>query len=1144
MINIKKWFFGINADDSLRSLQNGECLNMENVRCGVSEFSKNNEVSNVQSTNLLYDIALPYTNLGLGRAVDFERQRLIWMDYNSNGLSQILAYDIPSQTTYIVLKESQTESRFNWDKAYRISRNAKVVNGLLIYTDNLNEPQCVDIEAGIKLNQPSYPTNVDAYGTPVLYTTTTLIKRPPIYRLTITKVTDSGFKNNYTALNAYQFAYYYTYKNNQDSALSTFSQLASLNYSNDTYNAVDVYMSFNEDIDDYVQSVTFVVRYGNFGKTFKIRTWNKNNYYDNLAIISQNSNAVALGFRFYDNVSGIAMDDVSASTAFDNVALLAKTVEVARNRVFLGNILKGYTTPSATSLTATIGTIDTGGAGTYTAHWKYFYINYTNDHIHYTPYTFYYAYESTLNPTSYYYSTHQSITPPASVNASDATTAWFTETDLYFYVYRNIPPPSGSWGTPTPTFYDTGSTLSLVVASTTNNVQFFKSSSSYNISIAFFDRYRRKCGVADKPVQINIDDRTYNQSVFSASINWALSNSKALDEIPDWAYYYQIHITLNLTTRFFEQIYCKNTAYVLKNQDGTYDYSPTTFVIGTTYAIGFDLTALFNYGLGYTFTEGDIVRMYKNDGTNVLLPVLGTDGNYVLCQPQDVGTLGTGQNFLIELYTPFKPSITEPYYETGDVFAINDPGTSIRTYSALSGSINGDTYAIERDKGGSSYYFVEAMSPNDKVWQVWQTDRGWINIVDTIGQTLVTTKGDYSDTFINGTKTNGLNKFQPLNTFDIGSDSGEIQKLQLTNKLGQQIGTVMLCVATNETLSIYLGESQLLDAAQNSNIALSSKVVGSINAMKNSRGTINPESVVEYNGMVWWADAINAKICQYADNGITDESDFKLASFFDHYFKKYTSLTSSQIEALCGFSYIESAVDPSTKELLFTLPQVEVNVVTSGIPVGYAPALPSYTTLPTYASSIQNRFVLYDGQPKTMIFKYEENRWMGAYQWLPDMLENVGKTLFGFKSGSLYLFNENADSYNTIFGVQYPQRICFVANIEPSAIGDLFNIAIEGNSVPNYSVAYSVYPWEQITDLIDTDYTTLEGIQDAKWFRDRLSPNATGTADEKLYKGDVVKSATLLIMLEFQEYDTQLSINFVNIGVEVSQGNNQVLSQK
>lgn len=141
------------------------------------------------------------------------------------------------------------------------------------------------------------------------------------------------------------------------------------------------------------------------------------------------------------------------------------------------------------------------------------------------------------------------------------------------------------------------------------------------------------------------------------------------------------------------------------------------------------------------------------------------------------------------------------------------------------------------------------------------------------------------------------------------------------------------------------------------------------------------------------------------------------------------------------------------------------------------------------------------------------------------------------------LFNEDYNSFNTIFGIEYPQRICIAANTNPSVIADLFNIALECNLIPNYSVAYTKLPDEQITDLVESDYVNKEGVQVAEWFRDRLSPNQTGTAEDKMYKGDVFKSNVPLIQLEFSIYDKQLILFSINLGFEVSIGNNQILQQ-
>jgi hypothetical protein len=234
---------------------------------------------------------------------------------------------------------------------------------------------------------------------------------------------------------------------------------------------------------------------------------------------------------------------------------------------------------------------------------------------------------------------------------------------------------------------------------------------------------------------------------------------------------------------------------------------------------------------------------------------------------------------------------------------------------------------------------------------------------------------------------------------------------------------------------------------------------------------------------------------------------------------------------------------------MLVLPQTEINAVVSGIPVGFAQPLPSYNSLPSYASSIQNRFDFYDGQSKTVCFNYNDNRWIGAFQWLPESMDYFGNRLFAFSTGFLYLMNESTSSWNTVFGVQYPQRLCFTTNLPPSEVKQILNIALESNQIPNFTVLYVNYPNEQITDIAYNDvdiegnpiWNNVEGVQYATFFRDRLSPNVNGAADEKLYTGDPIISAVGYVMIEFQNYDEALRLSFSNIGFILSKGQSQIV---
>jgi len=1289
MINEKKAFNNLNADDSVRFLGENEYLNMENMRLGVNEFGYQGTLQNIPSTQLLDTIALPSgTNLTIGRVSDISGNRLFRFNYNSEGENGIYCQDLSAGVTYIVLLSSQVDGGLNFLPAYRVDRNARIISNLLFWTDNNNEPRCINIERGIKLNQPGYITYITPYATPIPETDITIIVKPPVYQLEVEKIADGGFTNNFTSNDAFQFYYFYQYRDYQESANSVISDLIPFNFEDDTYNSVKIQIPFDEHIEDYVLAINLVVRFGNKGKSFLIYTWNKDIAYDAIAIASHNAGAVQLYYFFYNNKVGAALSDIQANTPFHGVALKAKTLEIAKNRVFLGDVLKGYNSPLITSLTLT---------------------------------------------------------------AEAATT---TEICV-------------------------------------------KSGSSYVGSVTFFDRYKRPCGRVPLGAVLTIPYRTRTQTTFVPAMDWTLSNTNALTEIPDSLYYYQICLSLNQARSFYVQTLAQDITYVQRTDTGEIVNIGVVYDNANTYAISVNIGSLLAVGEGYVFSDGDYATL-QTQYNEETLRVLGQDGNNVWLTPKEfllaysryfyesdsasnvwddpnsyyfildyvssenpsasitpssVATVGaTGDidntdnhpvmtftipsvidtrfqinvainfkagnigdnpysmqiravathptltnvdievygkvnavsgeiyddkgfgvitipagyeklfiytnlagahthifnisiaitsvvdiNSLIEIFTPYKPSDNDPFFGVGEIMPITNPTTISRQYSVLSGTIEGDSYIIDRTVtiDDVDYDFkVESMSPNDNVWQRWERNLGWPSFIDRVGQQLKETSIDWSDTYINGTKTNGLNNFEPLNTKDIGSSSGSIQKLQLTSKQ-QEDGTVMLVVTDADSLSAYLQEVQLYKAATVEGLITTDAVIGTINPHQNGRGTLNPESVVEYNGVAWWWDVVHGVVAQYAQDGITTVSDNKLVRFADRWSKRYMALGRAAVEALCGFSYIDSCVDASTDEVFFCLPQVEENVFVSILPSyarrgvwkyttlfydagsgteeiiiyyvwleedgsSYYPSIyqnpndlpfevnfnkidivgfsedalieyilnftspPSGTWLPgqtpvfnwtdplewvelfvaDYATSVQNRFDIYDGQPKIISYKFFQNVWQGCYLWLPDCMDYLGNRLVGYKNGQAWLFNEDNTSFNSIFGVQYPQRICLTANANPSLIRDVMQLAIEGNFIPpTFTVVYSDSPYVQITDLVDTDYVNDESVLDVTVLRDRLSPNATGTADEKLYTGDVVKSAYPLLMMEFTTYDYALAINMLNIGFAVSRGHNNILQK-
>jgi hypothetical protein len=273
------------------------------------------------------------------------------------------------------------------------------------------------------------------------------------------------------------------------------------------------------------------------------------------------------------------------------------------------------------------------------------------------------------------------------------------------------------------------------------------------------------------------------------------------------------------------------------------------------------------------------------------------------------------------------------------------------------------------------------------------------------------------------------------------------------------------------------------------------------------------------NGLMW----------QYADNGLVAVSDYNMARFFKNYAKDFLATNNNNLDNINGFHHIPTGIDPFTKELIVECPGF--------IYSNYADVLPSYSgVVPSYATSIINRFDIYDQLQKTMSFSFEENKWGQNYNYGAEFYEYINNTMIGFKNGDAYIHNSNTTNWNRFYGVDQPMRICGVANLNSSLLRDLANIAIEGNAAPNFTVAMANYPNEQITDLSDEDYTNQQGNFYADFFKDRLSPNVSGTAVDKMYSGDQLTDIAIFWMVEIAAYSDLVWVDAVNLGWQVSRG--------
>ncbi len=1134
MIQVEKKYFGNpangkgNFDSAEVVVGENEWINMQNCRTLTTDGGKTEIVESVGSNAVVYNpyiepipMAPVETFYSIGAIEDEANSRIVYFLWGSLGNHGIYCYVKSSNTIYKVLLESQTTEGLGFDKNNLI--HGVVVNGIAYWVDNNNQNRKINISAGINLNHPGTYPGVDAYVTGVDENVITIIRKPPNYAPSIIK----GYRpsvslvNNFVALFSGKFAFFYTFRDSETSTLSPYSQLVPYNTKSETYDTVYVSMSLAESIPQDVQTVRLAVQFGLDPNFFVVKVWDKDNAADATEIEDHNDGTSALTYLFYNDQTGTPLSDEFSVKPFDSVPRKSKTIELVDNRLHLGNNLEGYTSPLTTSLTATL--IDQSAGSTVQGSvWELSWDS--GGAIRYVIYI--------PSPAAGYYR----VTADDTVAPSDPT----VYSDMTFISNSQIAVFQYYMGSMWMTRIDYFTFQNYIDVTGTPNALVdqvcYKSGSPYRIGTVFYDRWMRQCGVVENGVVYETADRSYDTVAFTIGLEWSLSNTNRLAEIPGWAHYYSVVRTKNLRTSFFLQSRSKNTSatksmtYVDRDADNAYTFATSTYSANLA-GVGVDITNLQNFGMGYVFAEGDLIKIYiDGDPTVYTLSIIDQSGRWLVCELQDLGSLTGTTDALFEIYTPFKGSLLQPYYEVGDIYPVDNPGTVNRAYTVLTDTIRGDVTLLDRELTPNNY-IAECMSPNDTYYQNWFTDAGRIQIVDKVGEQQKQNNVSWSNTYIQGTRTNGLSSFEALNEKNLPEECGQIQRLKLTSKVQNEQGGVMLAICERETASLYMGEVQQYGSNSSSVLTASLEVIGTVNVLKGSFGTVNPESVVEFRGSVFWYDAYNGRYIQYSSSGLFPISQFKCTRYWKLFSDSYLSLSQAEIENLGSRPFVFSAVDPHHAEVLVSVPRTLV-----APPKGYLPDYP----LEPYP------FDIWDGQGKTMVYKLqsEPNHWQGSYDWNAEGFVTLQNTLFSFYLGNIYVHNQT-DSSNMFYGQQTKARIMFLSNSLPTVPKTYRNIAVEANMKPSLTYFRSEPTLvgevhgdleQQASDLMDFDYKVLEGQLYATLYRNKLVPTQSGMTTDGLLTGKNIRALTLKVMLEFSPVNNFLQLKFVQLGFNTSHG--------
>jgi hypothetical protein len=858
---------GINQDDAFHLMAEGDFLNMVNgsVFWNPDKSARVEPVFGNRSIN--NPLAPAGTNKVIGAVEDFTNRIIYYWLWNSSGNHAIFAILLDSLTVKLVIQDSDVIGGLRFDKLFPII-DAYVLGKEIVWNNRADEPMRLNPSAAMEANGGS-PLPFDfVYSLPINREEITLITLPPAFPPSIQKEVDGAVPNNFIAQDSFQFAWQYVTYDGHSSVTTDWSAQSRLNAPSQTENRIKVTMDTDEVIPTTAMIVRLWVRDSDQKQAKLAREWDRRKATDNTDLVNHNANTAQLTHLFYNNKTGETLDSVTYAKAEERIPTNAGALAIADNRIFIGDVELGKDAPQTTSLQLTL---PTGSP---------FAISFVNKNLYKIQhrnlaffggayyYQAWYVYLSEVLPKGLYEITSSvqaatgsfvfpaMSTPPITVALSGLV---FRGTTLDEVVLATRPVTITHSTDKVMTLTTNICSVTGISASAYFGV--FKNGSPFKAGMAFYDKHLRRCTVVTKNSAITIPKRDYAMTNLYTQMDWALDNTDALNEIPDWAYYYAPLLTDDLRSRNYITGITTTTKYSKRNADGSYTFTDTTYITDAV-AIALDTSSIIAAGLGYAFAPGDQCVLTRNDNTQFVLPVIGQEGKYILVKAANVGDLATVK-FIYEIYTPYQQSQQEGFYAPGKLYKVDNPTQSTRGYSILNGSFDGSSYIFSRNFG-SDTYVAEAMSPNDAFYQKRAIDAGRINVVSKLGKVRAKHKVIFSNKFIPGTALNGSSSFDALNEQDLSLVGGAIRKLQLTSRI-QDEGQVLLAICENAAISMYLNEQRLSQNTGSKFLVKTENVIGQENALKGSLGTMHPESVREKDGNVFWWDLRHAtQVCMEA----------------------------------------------------------------------------------------------------------------------------------------------------------------------------------------------------------------------------------------------------------------------------------------
>ncbi len=644
----------------------------------------------------------------------------------------------------------------------------------------------------------------------------------------------------------------------------------------------------------------------------------------------------------------------------------------------------------------------------------------------------------------------------------------------------------------------------------------FKTGAAHRFCLFYYDSLMRRSGAAysdDLKVYVpfitesNVSD---DKMIANYYIAWEINHAP-----PEDAVYWRWGYAGNTTMTYFFQ-----TDAVYDSDD---DAEHTTFDI-TVWQETLKATYPHMNIESYEFQNGDRVRIIAEDPDDIPLTVyyddeivdFDTTTNKIkirkLISPPAFDDTDT---VIIEVYRPQK---TEDviFHEIGslyDVYTGTDGQkyhrgqTQDQTHSigATGSLVDGDIHHITRftDAATGDMYPYETMSASDyydsSVWS-----QGKIGIIDYVGKVNVNNIR-WSDSYVQGTKINGLSSFQGLNYDTITNKYGDITAMV-------EVGHTLRVYCESNGISIPVGRTSYTDATGNDMVVASDKILGAQRIDEDGHGTVYPESICKVGTRVYFFDTRKSCFVRDSLNGAYPISgkfsyeggvaDFKMETFFKE------KADAMKLRGETNFK-IKTGYDAEKKLVVVMIDDV------------------------------------YDGAHNDIICFHEpSNRWVTflikkepdiSYTEMPEWVSKDSPSMFMYMDGGTWIHDNRADICK-FFGIQRGIENRVYSHEGNNLIKLYEAISIHCNQQLDLDEIY-VYNEEtgqayQLSLIPDAWWERIEGVYRSAYLRDMLTNGVSARKD--LFNGDFLRGYVIENRLTKDSVTTELNLFKVDLSTERS----------